>query len=115
MNLAYGPAWQKMRVNQAVAIEIDAVPGVKFAAHVQSFQRAAGSYFSALPAENATGNYVKVTQRVPVKIVFDHPEDLQKYNVGPDRYLELLHKGKQSVSVPVIASLNGAGNRRAHW
>ena len=74
---------KKMRVNQAVTIRIDAVPDVKFAAHVQSFQRAAGSYFSALPAENATGNYVKVTQRVPVKIVFDHPEELQKYNVGP--------------------------------
>jgi len=74
---------KKMRVNQAVTVEIDAVPDVKFAAHVQSFQRAAGSYFSALPAENATGNYVKVTQRVPVKIVFDHPEELRKYNVGP--------------------------------
>lgn len=74
---------KKMRVNQPVTVEIDAVPDVKFAAHVQSFQRAAGSYFSALPAENATGNYVKVTQRVPVKIVFDHPEELQKYNVGP--------------------------------
>ena len=74
---------KKMRVNQAVTIQIDAVPDVRFAAHVQSFQRAAGSYFSALPAENATGNYVKVTQRVPVKIVFDHPEELQKYNVGP--------------------------------
>ncbi|MFL6625084.1 MAG: HlyD family secretion protein [Vitreoscilla sp.] len=74
---------RKMRVNQAVSIEIDAVPGVKFAGHVQSFQRAAGSYFSALPAENATGNYVKVTQRVPVKIVFDHPEELQRYHVGP--------------------------------
>ena len=74
---------KKMRVNQAVTIEIDAVPDVKFAGHVQSFQRAAGSYFSALPAENATGNYVKVTQRVPVKIVFDHPEELQKYHVGP--------------------------------
>jgi len=74
---------RKMRVNQAVSIEIDAVPGVKFAGHVQSFQRAAGSYFSALPAENATGNYVKVTQRVPVKIVFDHPQELQRYHVGP--------------------------------
>jgi membrane fusion protein (multidrug efflux system) len=74
---------KKMRVNQAVAISIDAVPGTTFPAHVQSFQRAAGSYFSALPAENATGNYVKVTQRVPVKIVFDHPEDLQRYHVGP--------------------------------
>ena len=74
---------KKMHVNQAVTIEIDAVPDVKFAGHVQSFQRAAGSYFSALPAENATGNYVKVTQRVPIKIVFDHAEDLRKYNVGP--------------------------------
>jgi len=74
---------EKMHVNQAVSIEIDAVPGVKFAGHVQSFQRAAGSYFSALPAENATGNYVKVTQRVPVKIVFDHVEELQRHHVGP--------------------------------
>jgi len=74
---------KKMRVNQAVVIRIDAVPDVKFEGHVQSFQRAAGSYFSALPSENATGNYVKVTQRVPVKIVFDHPEELQRYNVGP--------------------------------
>jgi len=74
---------RKMRVNQQVAIKIDAVPDVKFEGRVQSFQRAAGSYFSALPSENATGNYVKVTQRVPVKIVFDHPEELQKYNVGP--------------------------------
>ena len=74
---------KKMRVNQQVTIKIDAVPDVKFEAHVQSFQRAAGSYFSALPSENATGNYVKVTQRVPVKIVFDHPEELRKYNVGP--------------------------------
>ncbi|HEY9029556.1 MAG TPA: HlyD family secretion protein [Burkholderiaceae bacterium] len=74
---------RKMRVNQPVTIEIDAVPDVKFAGRVQSFQRAAGSYFSALPAENATGNYVKVTQRVPVKIVFDHPEELQRYHVGP--------------------------------
>jgi len=74
---------KKMRLNQAVTIRIDAVPDVKFEGHVQSFQRATGSYFSALPAENATGNYVKVTQRVPVKITFDHPEDLQKYPVGP--------------------------------
>jgi membrane fusion protein (multidrug efflux system) len=56
---------------------------VKFAAHVDSVQRATGAYFSMLPAENATGNYVKVTQRVPVKIVFDHPQDLQRYPIGP--------------------------------
>jgi membrane fusion protein, multidrug efflux system len=84
---------KKMRVSQAATIRIDAVPDVKFPGHVQSFQRAAGSYFSALPAENATGNYVKVTQRVPVKIVFDHPEELRKYNVGPGM------SAKPSVSV----------------
>jgi membrane fusion protein (multidrug efflux system) len=73
----------KMRPGQAVAIEVDAYPGVKFAGRVDSVQRATGSYFSMLPAENATGNYVKVTQRVPVKIVFEHPEELRRYAIGP--------------------------------
>jgi membrane fusion protein (multidrug efflux system) len=41
--------------------------------HVDSFQRGTGARFTLLPAENATGNYVKVVQRVPVKIVFDQP------------------------------------------
>ncbi|HEX7686311.1 MAG TPA: HlyD family efflux transporter periplasmic adaptor subunit, partial [Burkholderiaceae bacterium] len=74
---------KKMRLHQPVTIEVDAVPGVKFAGHVDSLQRATGAYFSMLPSENATGNYVKVTQRVPVKIVFDHPEDLKRYPIGP--------------------------------
>lgn len=74
---------RKMRLHQAVAIQVDAFPDVKFAGHVDSVQRATGSYFSLLPAENATGNYVKVTQRVPVKIVFDHPEELRRYPIGP--------------------------------
>ncbi len=57
---------------------------MKFRGHVDSIQRAhRRSYFSMLPAENATGNYVKVMQRVPVKIVFDHAEDLQNYAIGP--------------------------------
>ena len=73
----------KMRLHQAVSVKVDAFPDVKFAAHVDSVQRATGAYFSLLPAENATGNYVKVTQRVPVKIVFDRPEDLQRYPIGP--------------------------------
>jgi membrane fusion protein (multidrug efflux system) len=72
-----------MRLHQPVAIEVDAVPGVTFAGHVDSVQRATGAYFSMLPSENATGNYVKVTQRVPVKIVFDHPEELRRYPIGP--------------------------------
>ena len=52
-------------------VTVDAVPGVTFKAHVQSIQYGTGAVFSLLPAENATGNYVKIIQRVPVKILFD--------------------------------------------
>ena len=62
-----------MRVGQPVDIEIDAYPGRIFHGHVNSFQAGSGAAFSLLPPENATGNYVKVVQRVPVKIVFDDP------------------------------------------
>ncbi len=60
-----------MKVGQAVRVEVDACPDSDIEAHVQSFQSGTGAVFSSLPAENATGNYVKVVQRVPVKIVFD--------------------------------------------
>jgi membrane fusion protein (multidrug efflux system) len=64
-----------MRVGQPVEISIDAYPDKTFRGHVDSFQRGSGPAFSLLPPENATGNYVKVVQRVPVKIVFDEPLD----------------------------------------
>ena len=60
-----------MRLNQPVTLEIDAYPDQKFNGHIDSIQAGSGSRFSVLPAENATGNYVKVVQRVPVKIVFE--------------------------------------------
>jgi membrane fusion protein (multidrug efflux system) len=63
----------KMRVGQRVEIAIDALHGQKFSGHVDSIQAGSGARFSLLPPENATGNYVKVVQRVPVKIVFDKP------------------------------------------
>jgi membrane fusion protein (multidrug efflux system) len=63
----------RMRPGQPVDIEIDAYPDAHFKGHVDSIQRGTGARFSLLPPENATGNYVKVVQRVPVKIVFDHP------------------------------------------
>ncbi|MGK3115269.1 HlyD family secretion protein [Candidatus Pantoea formicae] len=62
-----------MRPGQYVEVRVDAYPDQTFKAHVDSMQRATGSVFNLLPAENATGNYVKVVQRVPVKIVFDPP------------------------------------------
>jgi membrane fusion protein (multidrug efflux system) len=73
----------EMRVGQAVDVKVDAFPDVTFTGHVDSIQRGTGSFFSMLPAENATGNYVKVVQRVPVKIVFDRPGDLSRYAIGP--------------------------------
>jgi membrane fusion protein, multidrug efflux system len=65
-----------MRPGQPVVIEIDAYPDHTFKGHVDSIQSGSGTAFSLLPAENATGNYVKIVQRVPVKIVFDQPPDV---------------------------------------
>jgi membrane fusion protein (multidrug efflux system) len=64
-----------MRPGQPVGIKVDAYPGVVFHGHVDSIQSGTGARFSLLPPENATGNYIKVVQRVPVKIVFDQPPD----------------------------------------
>jgi len=60
---------------QEVVITVDAYPGKIFKGHVDSIQRGTGSRFSLLPAENATGNYIKIVQRIPVKIVFDDEPD----------------------------------------
>jgi membrane fusion protein, multidrug efflux system len=63
----------RMRPGQPVDIEIDAYPERDFHGHVASVQPGSGPAFSLLPPENATGNYVKIVQRVPVKIVIDNP------------------------------------------
>lgn len=60
-----------MRPGQKVTIAIDAYPDLDLHGHVDSIQRGSGSKFSAFPAENATGNFIKIVQRVPVKIVID--------------------------------------------
>ena len=69
-----------MRLGQPVDIRVDAYPGRIFPGHVDSIQAGSGAAFSLLPPENATGNYVKVVQRVPVKIVFNSAPDVF---VGP--------------------------------
>jgi membrane fusion protein, multidrug efflux system len=65
----------EMRVGQRAIVEVDALGGKQFNGHVDSISAATGAKFSLLPPENATGNYVKVVQRVPVKIVFDPGQD----------------------------------------
>jgi membrane fusion protein (multidrug efflux system) len=76
-----------MRIGQHVDISVDAFPDVPFEGHVDSIQRGAGQAFALLPPQNATGNYVKVVQRVPVRILFDTPRrdspDPHKYPIGP--------------------------------
>jgi membrane fusion protein (multidrug efflux system) len=65
----------RMRPGDAVDLEVDAYSGFKLQGHVQSIQYGSGSRFSAFPAENATGNFVKIVQRVPVKIAIDRGLD----------------------------------------
>ena len=65
----------RLRPGQKAALTIDAYPGHSWAGHVDSVQRGTGARFSLFPPENAAGNYVKVVQRVPVKIVFDETVD----------------------------------------
>ncbi len=60
-----------MRVGQRVTIAVDAFPALDLKGHVQSMEQGSGAVFSAFPAENATGNFVKIVRRVPVKILID--------------------------------------------
>jgi membrane fusion protein (multidrug efflux system) len=69
-----------MRPGQRAKIEVDAYPGRDYEGRVESIGAATKSSFSLLPPENASGNFVKVVQRLPVKIVFDQSQD-------PDRPL----------------------------
>ncbi|WHQ74422.1 HlyD family secretion protein [Pantoea sp. Lij88] len=62
---------QRMNPGDKVEISVDAWPDMKLEGHVDSIQMGSGSRFSTFPSENATGNYVKIVQRVPVKIVID--------------------------------------------
>ena len=65
----------RMRVGQHVVVHIDSIPGHDFSAHVDSLQPGTGATFALLPPDNATGNFTKIVQRVPVKIVFDDASD----------------------------------------
>lgn len=70
-----------MKEGQSVRIKVDTYPGKRFKGHVESIQRATGAKSSLFPPENAVGSYVKIVQRVPVKILFD--EDISGYNIVP--------------------------------
>ena len=68
-----------LRPGQSVHVSVDAMPGKKLVGTVDSFAPASGAQFALLPADNATGNFTKIVQRVPVKIVFQ-PQDIKAMN-----------------------------------
>jgi membrane fusion protein (multidrug efflux system) len=70
---------ERMRPGQKAVVHVDAFPNVRLHGRVDSIQRGSGSRFALLPPENATGNFVKVVQRIPVKIVFDRSEEALPY------------------------------------
>jgi membrane fusion protein, multidrug efflux system len=71
-----------MRVGQTASVEVDSYPGKTFEGRVASVSPGTGSQFSLLPPENATGNWVKVVQRLPVRIELEHPDAAYPLHAG---------------------------------
>ncbi|MBL6751578.1 MAG: HlyD family secretion protein [Nevskia sp.] len=78
-----------MRPGQKATVDIDAYPIRKFHAHVASVSPGTGSQFSALPPENATGNWVKVVQRLPVRLEIDDPDPAMPLRSGLSAVVEV--------------------------
>lgn len=78
----------KMHPGQEVIIKIDAYPNEKFKGRIDSIQKASGAKSSLFPPENAVGSFVKIVQRIPVKIVFTEDIDFDKYNIVPGMSVE---------------------------
>jgi len=90
----------RIRAGQPATIKVDAFPGLTLNGHVQSWSPASGSRFSLLPPDNATGNFTKIVQRLPVKIVLDSASD--------DAIRPLLRPG-----MSVIVTVDTAGGARS--
>lgn len=74
-----------MQKGQLVDIQVDALPGVAFEGRISSISDATGSFYSLIPQDNSAGNFVKVEQRIPVRIEFtarNRAEDLERLRAG---------------------------------
>ena len=80
-----------LKVGQKVIVEVDAFPGHEFEAKLSSFSPATGSRFALLPPDNASGNFVKTVQRLPVKIEFDNAQDslVKQLKAGMNVYVDV--------------------------
>src|SRR6266403_3788668 len=103
---------RSMRPRQPVQIKVDAYPDHPLHGHIDSIQAGSGAAFSLLPPENATGNYVKVVQRVPVKIVLDDQQNLQRV-LGPGMSVvptvAMDHGNEAAFVIAIIAGVLAAG------
>jgi membrane fusion protein, multidrug efflux system len=98
-----------MKAGQYVDIYVDMYPGRVFKAQIDSFQSGTGARFSLMPPENATGNYVKVVQRVPVKIVFtDDPAAQQLLGPGMSVVPRVHVGGNEGTPSPIASTTQGA-------
>ena len=99
----------KMKKNQRVQITVDAIPSRTFEGHIDSFSPGSGSTFALLPPDNATGNFTKIVQRVPVKILFE-PDSIRDFRgrLSPGLSVETAVDLDPSVR-PVGDQVNKAG------
>jgi membrane fusion protein (multidrug efflux system) len=77
-----------MKVGMPVSIKIDTYPKHKFKGKIDSIQRSSGAKSSLFPPENAVGSFVKIVQRIPVKIVFTEKIDSNEYIIAPGMSVE---------------------------
>ena len=96
---------------QKVLIKIDAMPGKKFTGHVDSIAPATGATFSAIQPDNATGNFTKVVQRLPVKIVLMVINPMQNYCAsGCQPFLKLKSANIQDILKNALFLMSGFRN-----
>lgn len=105
----------EMQIGDGVAISIDGVPGAEFKGHIDSLSPASGAQFALLPPDNATGNFTRIVQRIPVKIAFDPGQPgLDRLRAGMSAVVALSSNGRGANDMdtnPPLASATGADIR----
>lgn len=102
-----------MRPGQLARVEIDAYPDHDFTARVASVSPGTGSTFALLPPENATGNWVKVVQRLPVRLELDNPAGVTRLHAGLSADVEVDTHYRPRIVSPILDAIFGAGNGAA--
>lgn len=100
-----------LRAGQSASVTIDALPGHHFEGRIDSFSPASGAQFALLPADNATGNFTKIVQRMPVKIVL-RPEDLRQIGARLAPGMSATVEIKLEQAAGKVADLGDRGDRK---